>query len=245
MKRHLAALALLLAACPEDGKPLVPSAPGPLEQLRLCEQDKVASACVMAATGQAAANHHLEARRLAKRACELEDQAGCYLFAEAMRQGNGGPVDQASAEQLFRTACQKGEPRACETITAHYAPEDAGVAVAAPAFDAKATEAACSKGNAEACAQLAEVLQSGDAPAKTAARALSLLVKACELKRAESCRAAARAYRQGAGTKADPRRAEALEANACSLGLTDLCAPTKAAPAKQAPVKSKSKSKKR
>lgn len=245
MRAHLALLALLLAGCPEEGKPLVPSAPGPLEQLRLCEQDKVASACVMAATGQATANHHLEARRLAKRACDLDDQAGCYLFAEAMRQGNGGPVDQASAEQLFRTACQRGETRACETITAHYSPEDAGIAAAAPLFDAKAAEAACAKGNAESCARLAEVLQAGDSPAKTAAKALSLLVKACELKRAESCRDAARAYRAGTGTKADPRRAEALEANACALGQTDLCAPTKAATPKTPAPKPKGKSKKR
>jgi TPR repeat protein len=52
----------------------------------------------------------------AKLACMRGDASGCLLAGELLYEGRGMPADEPGALALFRTACERGEPRACAAL---------------------------------------------------------------------------------------------------------------------------------
>ncbi len=51
------------------------------------------------------AAHHVEARRLFKRSCDLGNANGCARLARMMIDGEGGPQDRGGANGLLKAAC--------------------------------------------------------------------------------------------------------------------------------------------
>jgi TPR repeat protein len=192
---------------------------------------------------------------LAKRGCEGQDGAGCVLWAEL----STGPVARELVERghgLLTAACEggQGDRIACIDL--------ARLSIDPPEFAAKLRDvvaaaallgAACSRGEAVACYELAERTRSGVSPQEIPAlyerpceaglivactqwgnelfvsgvdpaKGLQIWSRACEAGEPSACTSLASAKLTGAaGQKPEPVAASTLYDRACTLGEPRAC----------------------
>jgi TPR repeat protein len=145
----------------------------------------------------------------------ITDPQGC---AENALRRRGDPAILPDAAAALARDCDMGDAPSCSIAGVMYelgrgAPRDLGRA-------RSLYGRACHVGNARACANLAELLLVDQhAPA----RALSMLVSACEGGVGRACVTLGRAYQDGALVAASPARARGLYERACGQGEAAGC----------------------
>ncbi len=83
--------------------------------------------------------------------CTAGDAESCYRLARMHSQGNGIPVDEARAEQLFKRACDAGNGNGCNGLAFHFLEEDGERPWRDPAQAAALFDKGCRLGSAKAC----------------------------------------------------------------------------------------------
>ncbi len=160
------------------------------------------------------------AERLFQRGCALRDGRACtaaaYLFEHALEV----PRDAPRAAMILEKACADDVEEACNGYTALLLARTRPLA--APVV--RVLGAACERGNAEACAALASVVQTDHEDVKAdPSLAFGAAEKACQAKNAVGCAGLASFLSLGIGTKKDPRRAATIAERACREGVALGC----------------------
>jgi TPR repeat protein len=201
----------------------------------------------------AQADQVIRARMHLRSACDGKDGEGCWLLAQMLRDGRGGPVDERQANGLGPQACDLGVAAACRDTAerwlklqdiqgglgwlrkaCHAKDEGACSRLAAlhegadggPVDVAAATEAllhACHLGHAAACGRAADRYASGKEVAAAPELARQLLEQGCRLGNPLGCTRLAVLLADGKGGAADPSRAQDLWRSACDQGLGEAC----------------------
>ncbi|HTJ82946.1 MAG TPA: tetratricopeptide repeat protein [Polyangiaceae bacterium] len=135
-----------------------------------------AAACsalgVIAETGLVAAPDRAAAQRLFRRACDGGNPRGCVNLGKLVERASLGENDLTMIASLYRKACDAGEAAGCAALGHALVHGDA--ASRDRAVDLLG--AACRRGQADACFDLAEIERRGSMPGPVA---LEHYAKAC------------------------------------------------------------------
>lgn len=125
---------------------------------------------------------------LIDKGCSLGFAGACTILGTAYAHGDSVPMDNARAEVLFRTACEKGDSKGCARLGLCYQARKPGGA----SYDMGIAQAAADcKRTAQACEWL------GNVPPALAEEAFTMLVESCDAEIKPACSSLAKAVSAG------------------------------------------------
>lgn len=154
-----------------------------------------------------------DAHDLFDRACTGGDPHGCLQLGIEAKTGRVGSKDIVKAVAWLTEACERDVATGCFELGELQVA--AGTAVHNPARGRQNLDKACGLDSGPACAQLAQLMETGD---KNIARAKTLHERACDLQQWGSCLAVG-----GYELETSPSAAERSFDKACTAGFTAAC----------------------
>lgn len=154
---------------------------------------------------------------LARAGCSAGKAADCWSLGQATHDHSGSEADKAGlaalqkAEEIYKSACEGGDPGACISYGALLKKPPAQYREADLQIARDAFMRACDAGNARGCEALGDLIKAK--PFGTEAdlvEALGAYIKGCEATLYQSCRGAAELTRED-----DPSAARMFEEKAC------------------------------
>jgi uncharacterized protein len=157
--------------------------------------------------------------------CDRNDRMACVLLGGLYSRGQGVPKSIGKAKELYRKACEEGEPRGCSslgTVLVREGDMNDGL---------NYLETACMQGDPAGCINLGGLYKKGENVAKDAEKAAFYLRKGCDSQCEEacgewigiSCGSLAPYYLSGVGGRKDEARALMLYDRACRFDFAPAC----------------------
>jgi hypothetical protein len=161
------------------------------------------------------AQDQLKGVSFSRKVCDMEVASGCSSLGYAYSKGRGVPIDFAKAASFYRKACEMGDTKSCDSASADVLRAQRQTKVDA----VQKARAACDKGNADGCYDLANEYESGLYAPLDYKKAASLHSKACELGEPAGCMSVGLMYEIGKGVAKNSDKAMSSYSKAAPLYL--------------------------
>lgn len=152
--------------------------------------------------------------------CDSGSSDACAAVGRILQEGGSGSAPQAF--RRYTAACDDGSGLGC-LLLARMLRTGVGAVQKSTSEAVRRYEQGCDAGSAKACAGLAGMLLRGEGGTGGAARAATLLQRACAQREGAACGVLAAMYAQGSGVGEDAKEAARLRARACLCGHGKSC----------------------
>ncbi|CAN5256602.1 hypothetical protein BH09MYX1_BH09MYX1_55200 [soil metagenome] len=169
------------------------------------------------------AKDEAEARRLYEKSCAngTGHTGTCSVYADALKNGFGGPKDGTKAKELLNKACDHNDFEACTGLGFWY--EDGDVVAKDASKAMSLYQKGCDMGHAMSCNALSNLYANGIGVPRDPVKASGLAREACEGAYSAGCGSYGIMLARGVGNPRDPANAKPYLDQACRTGVKIAC----------------------